>query len=350
MRDLPTPFATYRLIRGNFLTPAVDEGKLAPMVPAALVNGSMPKFTNRLDLARWLVSRENPLTARVTVNRVWAKYFGRGLVETENDFGFQGVLPTHPALLDWLADEFMDRGWSLKALHRTIVMSATYRQRSDFTAELLERDPGNYWLARQSRFRVEAEIIRDQALVASGLWTDAIGGPSVFPPQPAGIFDFTQRKLSWPTDDGPNRYRRTLYSNFYRSAPYPLLTTFDAPDFSSVCTARVRSNSPLQSLTLANDPMFIEFCVGLARSAMADQFQEVSQDIILTNIFRRCLARFPNDQEQQSLAMFFAREYQRFCAKPELCQQWVGEPSADLAAWASVARVVMNTDEFVSRN
>lgn len=352
MRELGTPHPTYRLIRGNFLTPAVDEGELAPMVPAALVSGPMPKFANRLDLAHWLVSRGNPLTARVTVNRVWAKYFGRGLVETENDFGFQGALPTHPALLDWLSAEFMDGGWSLKKLHRLIVTSATYRQSSDVTPELLERDPGNYWLARQSRFRVEAEIIRDSGLVASGLLSDTIGGPSVFPPQPVGVFDFTQRKLSWPTDEGPNRYRRTLYTNFYRSAPYPLLTTFDAPDFSTTCTSRVRSNSPLQSLTLANDSMFIEFSLGLARSAMANQSAEGSQSqvTILTEMFRRCLSRFPDEQEKEALAMFFAREHQRFAAKPELCQQWVGEPSAELAAWTSVARVIMNTDEFVSRN
>src|SRR5439155_6913529 len=213
---------------------------------------------NRLDLAKWLVHPENPLTPRVQMNRIWMHYFGRGLVETEEDFGTQGSPPSHPELLDWLAAEFQRQGWSLKEMHRLIVTSNTYRQASKFRADLKDKDPRNLLLARQERVRFDAEIVRDAALTASGLLDRTIGGPSVKPPQPEGVYAFTQTAKRWTADTGPSRYRRGMYTLYFRSAPHPLFTTFDAPDFQTVCTRRGRSYTPLQALTVANDEAFLE--------------------------------------------------------------------------------------------
>ncbi|KAA5541959.1 DUF1553 domain-containing protein [Roseiconus nitratireducens] len=349
MAEQASPPETFRLDRGDFLTPATEEGPLQPGVPESIDgDGERAELQSRLDLAKWLVSRDNPLTARVLVNRVWSKYFGRGLVQTENDFGFQGTPPSHPKLLDWLADDLMRNGWSLKALHRRIVRSATYRQSSQVTAEKLAKDPVNQWLSRQSRFRVEGEIVRDQALVVSEKLTPRIGGPSVYPPQPDGVFDFTQQKKSWPTETGPDRYRRTLYTMFYRSAPYPLLTTFDAPDFSTTCTARVRSNTPLQALAVANDPMFVELARGMAQSVLRTHGDDT--DATLTTMFRKCFSRSPEPAEMEVLQNYHARQLEYFAAAPQQCREFVGEESAPLAAATSVARLLMNKDEFVTRN
>lgn len=358
MKDLEKPPETYLLTRGDFLSPDKDHGPLQAGVPAALVSkDSSPAFSNRLDLARWLVHRDNPLTARVTVNRVWARYFGRGLVETENDFGYQGTPPTHPELLDWLAAEFMEKGWSLKHLHRTILNSATYRQSSQLSPEnhlAMTVDPDNYLLSRQSRFRVEAEIVRDLAVVASGLFSAKIGGPSVYLPQPDGIYDFTQNKKEWPTSTGPDRYRRTMYTMFYRSAPYPLLQTFDAPDFSTVCTRRSRSNTPLQSLTVANDKVFTELAEGLARRTLAVSELTTDKDRC-RQMFMICLTREPLSQEVAVLEDFLSRELSRFVSAPEEAAKFVSRAETDppvetLAAWTSVARALFNTDEFLMRN
>ena len=360
MKDLANPPQTFLLKRGDFLHPDAEHGPLTPGVPAAINREPQPtSFTNRLDLARWLVSPQNPLTARVTVNRVWAKYFGRGLVETENDFGYQSTPPTHPELLDWLAADFMEHGWSLKHLHRTILNSATYRQSSmmqgtNDQSQAKEIDPDNYLLARQTRFRVEAEIVRDLALVASGLFDPRIGGPGVHLPQPDGIYDFTQNKKDWPTATGPDRYRRTMYTMFYRSAPYPLLSTFDAPDFSVVCTRRVRSNTPLQSLTVANDVVFTELAEGMAVRILTDQALPKDEDRCRT-LFRYCLTRTPEPQELDVLLNFFSRELSRFQSEPPAAAEFVKHPVdrhpvETLAAWTSVARALLNTDEFLMRN
>jgi len=360
MKELETPPETFVLKRGDFLHPDKEHGRLLPGVPAA-VNLSAPQqaFSSRLDLARWLVSVDNPLTARVTVNRVWAKYFGRGLVETENDFGFQGTPPTHPELLDWLAANFMQHGWSMKHLHRTILNSATYRQSSALTDDpqgtaAAMADPDNYLLTRQTRFRVEAEIVRDLAVVASGLFAPAVGGPGVHLPQPEGIYDFTQNKKDWPTAVGPDRYRRTMYTMFYRSAPYPLLSTFDAPDFSTVCTRRVRSNTPLQSLTVANDVVFTELAEGLARRTLTNA-ELTTDEARCSHMFRVCLTRSPAPQEIDVLLDFFSRELSRFQSAPEEAARFVKPEESDratetLAAWTSVARALFNTDEFLMRN
>ena len=354
MKELEKPPETFLLLRGDFLTPDREHGPLTPGVPAAMNRSpEAAPFASRIDLARWLVSRDNPLTARVTVNRIWAKYFGRGLVETENDFGYQGTVPTHPGMLDWLAVEFMEHDWSMKHLHRLIVTSATYRQSSD-SQQSSSVGPANSLFAGQTRFRVEAEIVRDMAVSASGLLSDTIGGPGVYLPQPDGIYDFTQNKKDWPTESGPGRYRRTMYTMFYRSAPYPLLSTFDAPDFSTVCTRRARSNTPLQSLTVANDQVFTELAEGLARRVLVDAAL-TTDEARCRAAFRHCLTREPEPVELNILQNFLSRELSRFQSSPEDAQKFVtrrdSDPAAEvLAAWTSTARALFNTDEFLMRN
>ncbi len=278
-------------INGDFTRPAeeVTPGTLAVLHPLAS-DAAQP---NRLDLARWIVDRRNPLTSRVIINRVWQQYFGRGIVETENDFGLQGSPPSHPELLDWLAIEFMERGWSLKEMHRLIVGSRTYRQSSINRPELQAADPNNYLLARQSRLRLDAEIIRDVALVASGLLAPKLGGPSVFPPLPEGVMGQGQVKRAWRESPGEDKFRRGLYTFVYRGSPHPTLSVFDASEGLSTCTRRLRSNTPLQSLTLLNDRGFFEFAQALA---------EVIENTGLPHAFRRCTSRYPEPEELEILS------------------------------------------------
>lgn len=362
MQDQQQVPDTFLLTRGEFLSPDRQRGALQPGVPAA-VRGTAEAadYRTRLDLARWLVSPQNPLTARVTVNRIWGRYFGRGLVETDNDFGFQGAAPVNLPLLDWLAAEFIRQGWSQKQLHRLILTSAVYRQSSALQDEsAVQQDPDNYLLARQTRFRVEAEIVRDMALSASGLLSERVGGPGVHLPQPDGIYDFTQNKKNWPTATGADRFRRTMYVMFYRSAPYPLLSTFDAPDFSTVCTRRVRSNTPLQSLTVANDQVFTELAGGLASRVLREQ-PEGSDTDRLRLMFRLCLTRSPADTELSVLTDYLSRERSRFAGSVEDAAKFLagtapagsiaeGQQAIEQAAWTSTARVLLNTDEFMTRN
>ncbi len=286
LKELSKPRKTTVFIKGDFTRPA-DE--VTPGVPALLhpLEGA-GELPNRLDLARWLVSRKNPLTARVIVNRVWQQYFGKGLVETENDFGLQGAAPSHPELLDWLAVEFMENGWSLRHLHRTIVASETYRQSSVNRPDLREKDPNNVWLARQQRLRLDAEVVRDVALTASGLISRKVGGPSVFPPIPDGVMGQGQVKRAWTVSKGEDRYRRGLYTFMYRASPPPELTVFDAPEGFTSCTRRIRSNTPLQALTLMNDPGFFEFAEAM-RSLIAKEG--------LSAAFQRCTSREPRAEE-----------------------------------------------------
>ena len=355
MRDTDAKRDTFRLDRGDFLTPDTAAGPLETAVPAALVVGVVPEFKTRLDLARWLVSRDNPLTARVIVNRVWMRYFGRGLVDTENDFGSQGTPPTHPELLDWLAAEFMESGWSMKQLHRRIVTSKTYRQSSAERPDAVAIDPLNLWLGRQSRVRVDAEIVRDMILSTSGALTPRIGGPGVHPPQPAGVYSFTQNTKSWPETTGPDRYRRTLYTMFYRSAPYPLLTTFDSPEFSTVCTRRSRSNTPLQALAVANDPMFIELSQKLAARVLQESASDAGTPQRVRRMFRLCLIREPSLGEQQLLVDYWNRQVALYASDLESASKLSPSgspetPVAESAAWVSLARLLFNTDEFLTRN
>lgn len=350
MKELKEPRSTHILIRGDFLrhgdpVEADGPGFLHMMAPAE--EGAR----TRLDLARWLVSRENPLTARVVVNRVWMRLFGRGLVETENDFGLQGTAPTHPQLLDWLAVELMDNGWSMKHLLRTILLSQTYRQSSDMRQDLMEADPLNHLWGRQARIRVDAEIVRDLALTASGLLNRRIGGPSVYPPQPDGVYAFTQRAAKWPTSTGENRYRRGMYTFFFRSAPHPMLTTFDAPFFNTTCTRRVRSNTPLQSLTMANDEALVEAAQALGRRLLET---DGGDDARIRLAWMLCFSRAPLEAEQQRMIEFLDQARADLAGVPEQAQSIVKtEPSEEqlieLAAWTLAARALLNLDEFITR-
>ena len=247
------------------------------------------------------MDRNSPTTARAFVNRIWQAYFGTGLVATSEDLGKQSETPSHPELLDWLAVEFMDRGWSMKAMHRLIVTSATYRQSSHVTPELYQRDPYNRLLARGPRFRVDAEIVRDIALAASGLLNPKVGGPSVFPPAPEFLFvpPASYGPKIWKEETGAERYRRALYTFRYRSVPYPMLQNFDAPNGDSSCVRRARSNTPLQALTTLNEPLFIESAQALALKTLREGGQTDAQRIAYA--VRRCLARKPTEQESAEL-------------------------------------------------
>ena len=333
MRERHAPRETHVLVRGDFLRRAdkVDPGTFD------VLHEFQPESTppNRLDFAKWLVDPSNPLTPRVAVNRVWQKYFGRGIVETENDFGTQGTPPTHPELLDWLARQFVENGWSMKKLHQLIVSSATYRQSSKARPELAEIDSRNLLLARQERLRVEAEIVRDLALSASGMLTPKVGGPPVFPPQPDGVYAFTQRKKEWKTNEGEDRYRRTMYTFFYRSAPHPMLTTFDSPRFNATCTRRTRSNTPLQSLMVSNDAGLFELAERMAARVIAERPKSDDRER-MERMFRLCLCRVPQQNELVALLNYLDSQRQ--------------DESVDEAnAWTATARVLMNLDEFITR-
>jgi hypothetical protein len=346
------------LRKGALVTPGVPSVLPPLRAPSSSrakgrgVGGEGARLT-RLDLARWLVSGKNPLTARVMVNRVWQHYFGSGLVETENDFGTQGTRPSHPKLLDWLADEFMVRGWSMKKLHRLIVTSSVYRQSSHARPDLRILDPRNRLLARQHRVRLEAEVVRDVALSASGLLTSTIGGPSVFPPQPLGVYSFTQVPRTWRADLGPQRYRRGLYTWFWRSAPHPGLIVFDAPDATSTCTRRNRSNTPLQALTLLNDQAFFECALALAARVLREV--ESGDEERLTRAFRLALARAPRERERQILTRLLRQQRLSLARSPQEARGLVraglprGADVVEHAAWGMVARVLLNLDEFITR-
>ena len=349
LQELAKERATFVHLGGDF-TRKGDQ--VTPGVPAVLHGLHGSGKPNRLDLAHWLVDPKNPLLGRVTVNRLWQHYFGKGLVETENDFGTQGLPPTHQELLDWLATEFI-KTRSLKAMHRLIVTSATYRQASKARPDLAAVDANNRLLGRQTRLRLDAEIVRDSALAASGLLSRRIGGPSVFPPQPGGIYQFTQVSFAWKTSMGEDRFRRGLYTYFKRSAPYPALTVFDAPDGTSACTRRIRSNTPLQALTLLNDQAFLEMAQGLARRVLAVPGSERER---LQLAFRLCLAREPRPAEARRLAQYLAEQLQEFQAAPDDARAFLQADPADKgidraqrAAWTAVARVLLNLDEFITR-
>lgn len=350
MRELDKPRPSNVLIRGDFLRKGDEVHAHAPAFLPAMPDEEATK--TRLDLAKWLVSDENPLTARVTINRVWGRFFGQGLVETENDFGLQGTPPTHPELLDWLSSEWMASGWSMKQLHRLIVTSAAYRQSSHYREDAERADPLNKLISRQTRLRVDAEVVRDLALSASGLLDHRVGGPSVYPPQPDGVYAFTQRNAGWPTSKGSNRYRRGLYTFFMRSAPYPMLTTFDTPRFNTTCTMRVRSNTPLQSLTLANDETMLENSRALGRRLLNESTDDRGR---IELAYQLCFARTPSAQEMDRLLSFVDAQRAVFLAAPADAKSFSqskdvsDERLAELAAWTVVARALLNLDEFITR-
>ncbi len=349
MRELPEPREAYIHINGDFLRKGdtVRAGTPAVLPPMPSTDG-----ITRLDLARWLVDEANPLTPRVTVNRIWQRYFGTGIVETENDFGTQGTPPSHPELLDWLASEFMGGGWSLKQVHRLIVTSATYRQTSDHRAELTTRDPRNRLLARQNRVRLEAEIVRDAGLAISGLLAPEIGGPSVFPPQPAGIGQQTQVDRQWQADTGANRYRRGMYTHFWRSAPHPGLVLFDAPDSTITCTRRNRSNTPLQALTLLNDEGFGEMARALAARILRETDTTPER---VRRAYQLTFARDPDGDETEYLQGFVIEMVEDFRRNAVDAREFshsedgASDEVALLAAWTAAGRVLMNLDEFITR-
>src|SRR5207248_2958810 len=301
--------------------------------------------------------RSSPTTARSIVNRTWQAYFGNGIVATTENLGTQAEPPSHPELLDWLAVEFMDRGWSLKNVHRLIVTSATYRQSSRVTPEMYERDPYNVLLARGPRFRVDAEIVRDIALAASGLLNPKVGGPSVFPPAPAFLFmpPASYGPKSWKESTDADRYRRALYTFRYRSVPYPMLQTFDAPNGDSSCVRRTRSNTPLQALTTLNEPLFVEAARALAARTLEAAGRTDAER--LTYAVRQCVARKPTGREASELLALLNKETQRFAdgqLNPwELAAANPAQPPplpngvtpAQLAAWTAVSRVLLNLDE-----
>jgi hypothetical protein len=352
------PRETHLLIRGDFLKP----GKLVqPGVPTFLHPLSEGAPADRLAFARWLVDRRSPTTARALVNRMWQAYFGTGLVATAEDLGTQSEPPSHPELLDWLAVELMDHGWSQKHMHRMIVTSAAYRQSSRVTPELYSRDPYNRLLARGPRFRVEAEIVRDIALASSGLLNAAIGGPSVYSPAPGFLFQppASYGPKIWREEAGAARYRRALYTFRYRSVPYPALQTFDAPNGDFSCVRRTRSNTPLQALTTLNEPLFVESAQALALRTLREGGRTDSDR--LAYAFRRTLARRPTAQETEVLLGLLRRQTDRFSgsklnawdlaaanpSKPPPLPE--GATPAQLAGWTAVSRVLLNLDETITK-
>jgi mono/diheme cytochrome c family protein len=353
VQERAVPRETYIQLGGDFLRKGKRVMPGVPGILHTLPASDGARAANRLDLARWVVDPRNPLTARVVINRYWQHYFGLGIVETENDFGLQGTPPSHPELLDWLANEFIDRGWSMKAMHRLIVTSATYRQSSKARPDLASADPRNRLLARQNRLRLEAEGVRDAALAVSGLLVPKVGGPSVFPPQPEGVFAFTQVQREWKPSTGPDRYRRGLYTYFWRSAPHPALMAFDAPDSTSTCTRRNRSNTPLQALTLLNDRAFYEFAQALAVRVLTECSGDDAERV--RHAFHLCLARAPSEAEQQRLVTLLSRLQESLASDAAEAKRLAppalppGVAPNQAAAWTLVSRVLMNLDEFITR-
>ncbi|MGH9843936.1 MAG: PSD1 and planctomycete cytochrome C domain-containing protein [Blastocatellia bacterium] len=346
--------STLLRVRGNYLNKGE---KVYAATPAALHAWPEDAPYNRLGLARWLVSKENPLTARVTVNRAWEQFFGRGIIETVEDFGSQCAPPTHPELLDWLAVEFMESGWSMKKLHRLIVTSAAYRQTSKVTPALLEKDPYNRLFARGPRFRLDAETIRDSALLASGLLSRKLGGPPVYPAQPDGIWmnPYDGNNIKWQTSTGADRYRRSLYTFLRRTAPFPMLTTFDATSREYCTVRRVRTNTPLQALSLLNDEAFFEMARALARRMLTEANGGLRAR--LSYGFRLCVLRAPSQVELEKLEQLYQRQLALYRADKAAAQRvakgvidegWAGDP-AEAAAFTMTANVLLNLDEMLTK-
>lgn len=359
VQELAKPRETRLHQRGDFLSPGdVVQTSTPEILPA---RSRENKQLTRLDLAHWVMADENPLTARVTVNRAWQQLFGRGLVATSDDFGRQGDKPTHPELLDWLAHDFRTHGWSQKQLHRRIVTSTTYQQSSAVRSDLRKRDPDNELLARQTRRRVEAEILRDVALATSGLLSTKIGGPSVRPPQPADYASVTYAgSAKWVESKGADRYRRGLYTFFQRTSPYPLLATFDAPDATECAVKRQTSNTPIQSLTLWNDIVFFEAAQSLARRVVHEvppgMSPEQTTRARATHALRLCVGRSPSQAEVDEVISLYRDQEQLASANSAAAQTAAGsaplpagENVAEMSAWVNVSRTLMNLDEFVTR-
>jgi hypothetical protein len=356
MQELPEPKqrTTRLLVKGDFLNPGPE---VQAGVPKSLHSIPAGESMTRLGLARWLMDKENPLTARVTVNRIWSRMFGIGLVETEEDFGTQGELPSHPQLLDWLAIEFRDtHRWSQKALCKTIVMSATYRQSSHVSPELLKRDPRNRLLARGPRFRLEAEMIRDQALAVSGLLGRQLYGPPVMPPQPDGVWRTVYNSGRWVTSKGEDRYRRGLYTFAKRTSAYPSFLLLDAGSGEVCLPRRIRTNTVTAALVTLNDPVYTEAAQALARRVMGEAKGDASQRAALA--WRLVTGRPPQKAETNRIVRLFKAQVDHYRQHEDAALQMATVPLGGLpeemnvveaAAWSVVASVLFNLDETLSK-
>jgi len=355
MQELPQPRATTVLIRGSY---NVKGEPVSPAVPKVLHPLSPDQPLNRLGLARWLVDSRNPLVGRVIMNRLWAQDFGRGIVETSEDFGVQGEPPSHPELLAWLAKEFKRQAWSLKAMQRLLVTSATYRQSSRVTPDRLERDPYNRLFSRGPRFRMEAEMVRDQALAVSGLLKRTIGGPSVFPHQPDGIWFVPYSTDRWIESHNGDQFRRGLYTFWRRSAPYPAFIAFDAPSREVSCERRSRTNTPLQALATLNDPAFVQPAAALARRIVAESKGTIEDHAV--HAFRLVLVRKPFPAELGHLVELYRENLDRYRRDPAAAKAMAmmglatiasadGPHKPEIAAWTVVANVLLNLDETLTK-
>jgi hypothetical protein len=352
LRELPDPPGTHIFIRG---VPEQKGPLVEPNVPACLPPLKTTSRANRLDLAKWLCAPDHPLTARVMANRIWQQYFGTGLVETADDFGLNGARPSHPDLLDWLAGKLVQNGYGIKSFHRLIVTSATYRQNSDYRPELQDTDPLNRLLARQSRLRLEAEIIRDQGLAVANLLNPRLEGPSAFPYQVDGIMSGRADRSTWKMDTGPARFRRGMYVHSWRLTPHPVMRAFDLPDAAEACTRRLRSNTPIQALTLLNDHWFTEFAVALADRTLREN-ANTSDTQKIEHMFHVCLARPPTPSELHVLQRLIRQQHDSLEESPqrgnELVQAIslpVTSPPVQIAIWSAVSRTLLNLDEFITR-
>ncbi|HEV2665382.1 MAG TPA: DUF1553 domain-containing protein, partial [Blastocatellia bacterium] len=350
-REIPRETRVFK--RGDWKRPG---DPVSPGAPAALHPFPKDAPPNRLGLAKWIVDRNNPLTARVIVNRIWQQYFGQGLVTTPEDFGSRCERPSHPELLDWLAAEFIESGWSIKHIHRLILNSAVYRQSSKVTPALVEVDPYNRWLARAPRIRVESEIVRDLALATSGLLSNKIGGPSVFPPLPTGVMDLAYGGFKWENATGEDRYRRGMYTFWKRTVPYPSMLAFDSPNGDFSCPRRVRSNTPLQALTTLNDTIFVEATQALAMRVWKNGGADDRSKMIYA--FRLCVSREPDQFEMQKLMELLEDQKKYFDGRTSAAVYVTAmdlnriPEDVDLhkvAPWTMVARVLLNMDETITK-
>ena len=349
MQEMPADSqrTTHVFNRGNWLDPGEP---VQPGVPGIMHAFDQEIALDRLGLAQWIVDEKNPLTARVTVNRFWSELFGAGLVETIEDFGSQGQAPTHPELLDWLAHTFVhEHHWSVKQMLKTIVMSATYRQRSDVQPVHLEKDPLNRLLARAPRLRLSAEQLRDQALAVSGLLSNKMYGPSVMPHQPEGIWRAPYSNLAWETSEGEDRHRRGLYTFWRRSAPYPSMVTFDSPTREVCVSRRIATNTPLQALVMLNDPVYVEAARSMARQMQEFDKNKMDQAIIFG--FEKALMRKPAPAELDVLKNLFEQAF--FDYENQFQVTTDESPSyrdIELEAYTVVANAILNLDEFITKS
>ncbi|HRX80781.1 MAG TPA: DUF1553 domain-containing protein, partial [Pirellulaceae bacterium] len=347
--------------RGDFLRPAEVVHRATPEVLPPLK--SREERPDRLDLARWIVDPANPLTARVAVNRIWQQYFGRGLVFTEDDFGLEGDQPSHPELLDWLANEFIAGGWSMKRLHKLIVTSATYQQSSKYRSDLVDSDPLNELLARQQRLRVDSEVVRDLGLAVSGLLDRRVGGPSVVLPQPTGAQDLSFNRSQPLTPSwGDGLFRRGIYTWFQRTAPYPGLMIFDAAHNNTTCTRRHRSTTPMQALHRMNDAFNFECAKALGQRLVGElpprEMDSVRVYDRMNRLYELCLSRNPREDEWPELIGLYEEHRGFYDANPQLAGEVAinmkvdltnREAISEIATWVVLSRIVINLDEFIVR-